>query len=585
MKILLAAINAKYIHSNPALLSLKAYAREYEDQIEIREYTINQPEETILADLYLARADVLAFSCYIWNIGMVEKLALAMHQLRPEMPIWLGGPEVSYDAEDCLARCPGVFGVIYGEGEQTFRELAAFYVAGAGSMEDIRGIVIRTPEGIRNQGVQTPLSLDDLPFIYTDMDAFEHKIVYYETSRGCPFSCSYCLSSISGKVRLRSLPLVYRELDFFIERHVPLVKFVDRTFNCNKAHARAIWQYVKDHDRGETCFHFEIGADLLEAEDLAILSDMRPGLVQLEIGVQSTCPETIREVSRTMDLEKLKANVLAVKAGHNILQHLDLIAGLPHEDLERFKVSFNEIYDLGPDELQLGFLKVLKGSRMHRMAGEYGIIYHKEAPYEVMQTRWMSYDDILELKSVEEMLEIYSNSHQFELALRYLMHWFETPYDLFLALARHYSENGLTTMQQSRQKRYEILMDFAGRLPEMDMALLKALLIEDLYTREKLKSRPAWAPVSEDDDCQIRQFFREDANIARYLPAYTKAGLTIAQIRRMVHIEITPFDTAESAAEGKRTGRTQMMLYDYKKRDPLSGAAEKVITDWEMSDD
>ncbi len=341
MKILLAAINAKYIHSNPALLSLKAYAGKYADHILIREYTINQHEEEILADLYRARADVLAFSCYIWNIGMAEHLAAAMHAVRPELPIWFGGPEVSYDARECLERNPALTGIIPGEGEKTFRDLAAYYIEGKPDLKEIRGLICREDGRIMDQGDRMPMDLDDLPFIYEDMADFEHKIVYYETSRGCPFSCSYCLSSVSGRVRLRSLPLVFKELQFFIDRKVPLVKFVDRTFNCNKAHARAIWLYIKDHDRGTTGFHFEIGADLLEEEDLEILSGMRPGLVQLEIGVQSTCPETIREVSRTMDLEKLKKNVLAVKAGRNVLQHLDLIAGLPYEDLERFKISFN----------------------------------------------------------------------------------------------------------------------------------------------------------------------------------------------------------------------------------------------------
>ncbi len=587
MKILLAAINAKYIHSNPALLSLKAYAGKYADHILIREYTINQHEEEILADLYRARADVLAFSCYIWNIGMAERLAAAMHAIRPELPIWFGGPEVSFDAAECLTKNPALTGIIPGEGEKTFRDLAAYYIEGKPDLREIRGLICREDGRIMDQGDRMPLDLDELPFIYEDMADFEHKIVYYETSRGCPFSCSYCLSSVSGRVRLRSLPLVFKELQFFIDRKVPLVKFVDRTFNCNKAHARAIWRYIKDHDQGATGFHFEIGADLLEEEDLEILSGMRPGLVQLEIGVQSTCPETIREVSRTMDLEKLKRNVLAVKAGRNILQHLDLIAGLPYEDLERFKISFNEVYALEPDELQLGFLKVLKGSHMAKMAAEYGIVYRAQAPYEVMKTNWMSYDDILELKGVEEMLEIYSNSHQFELSLKYLQHWFDTPYDLFLALAHFYQASGLMTMQQSRIRRYEILLSFAasleGRLNDAGAAadphLMRALLIEDLYTREKLKSRPVWQPVSAADEEAVRAFFKNRENIEGYLSDYLKAGFTPAQIRRMVHIEITPFDTEKSAAEGRREGGRQMLLYDYRKKDPLTGSARKLCID------
>ena len=406
MKIVLAAINAKYIHANLAVCSLRAFSDEYKEQIQIKEYTINQYTEDILADLYKEKADMVAFSCYIWNMGMVEELTELLHQIRPDMPIWFGGPEVSYDAAECLERNPGVTGVIRGEGEETFHELMQYYIDGSGKLEDILGIVYRENGQLVDNGWREVMDLNKVPFVYEDMNDFKNKIIYYETSRGCPFSCSYCLSSVDKKVRLRDMSLVEKELQFFIDHEVPQVKFVDRTFNCNKKHAMAIWRYIKAHDNGITNFHFEIGADLLDDEELAILSDMRPGLVQLEIGVQSTNDATIQEVSRTMRLDRLAKAVHTVNVGHNIHQHLDLIAGLPYEDYDRFRQSFNDVYQMEPEQLQLGFLKVLKGSRMYDMAETYGIVYRKKAPYEVLKTDWMSYDDILKLKGVEEMVDL-----------------------------------------------------------------------------------------------------------------------------------------------------------------------------------
>ena len=604
MKIVLAAINAKYIHANLAVCSLRAFSDEYKEQIQIKEYTINQYTEDILADLYKEEADLVAFSCYIWNMGMVEELAELLHQLRPEVPIWFGGPEVSYDAAECLERNPGVTGVLRGEGEETFHELMQYYIDGCGKMQDIRGIVYRENGKIVDNGWREVMDLNKVPFVYEDMNDFKNKIIYYETSRGCPFSCSYCLSSVDKKVRLRDMSLVEKELQFFIDNEVPQVKFVDRTFNCNKTHAMAIWRYIKAHDKGITNFHFEIGADLLDDEELAILSDMRPGLVQLEIGVQSTNDATIQEVSRTMRLDRLAKAVDTVNAGHNIHQHLDLIAGLPFEDYERFKQSFNDVYKMKPEQLQLGFLKVLKGSRMHEKAKEYGIVYRRKAPYEVLKTDWMSYNDILKLKGVEEMVEVYYNSHQFELSVTYLMHFYEEPFDLYEDLAAFYEESGFGKVQHGRMQRYDILLSFVQERhlgeenavhhaladsvcvndcasinggpvqPKSDVpGILKATMLYDLYARENLKSRPAWAQeILYRPFCE--NFYRDETLTRQYLPAY--ADCTSRQMKRMTHMEGFAMDIWATAKAGKCVGKPEALLFDYKERNPLTYAAKIV---------
>ena len=592
MKIVLTAINAKYIHANLAVCSLRAFSDEYKEQIQIKEYTINQYTEDILADLYKEKADMVAFSCYIWNMGMVEELTELLHQIRPDMPIWFGGPEVSYDAAECLERNPGVTGVLRGEGEETFHELMQYYIDGSGKLQDIRGIVYRENGQLVDNGWREVMDLNKVPFVYEDMNDFKNKIIYYETSRGCPFSCSYCLSSVDKKVRLRDMALVEKELQFFIDHEVPQVKFVDRTFNCNKKHAMAIWRYIKTHDNGITNFHFEIGADLLDDEELAILSDMRPGLVQLEIGVQSTNDATIQEVSRTMRLDRLAKAVHTVNAGHNIHQHLDLIAGLPYEDYDKFRQSFNDVYQMEPEQLQLGFLKVLKGSRMYDMAETYGIVYRKKAPYEVLKTDWMRYDDILKLKGVEEMVEIYYNSHQFEQSVTYLMHFYKAPFDFFEDLAAFYEQCGFGKVQHGRMQRYDILLQFAeerhlGKVVN-DMAaadkkkdiqevhgdaieILKATMLYDLYARENLKSRPEWAqeilyrPLCED-------FYRNREMTERYLPSY--AGCTARQMKRMTHMEGFAMDIRATAMSGQWKGEPEVLLFDYKERNPLTYAAK-----------
>ena len=538
MKYLLAAINAKYIHSNLGVYSLKRYAEEKLAaaggiRIELGEYTINHQMERILQDIYKRSPDVVGFSCYIWNILYVKELVRNLKKVMPGVHIWLGGPEVSYDAEKVLSELPEAELVMLGEGEETFRQLVELAErTGADerelqwkkSLASIRGITYRTEEGnLCTTGPAPLMNLDELPFSYENLEGLEHRIIYYESSRGCPFSCSYCLSSIDKKVRFRSPELVKKELGFFLERKVPQVKFVDRTFNCKKSHSMEIWRYLLEHDNGVTNFHFEVSADLLDEEELALIGQMRPGLIQLEIGVQTTYPETIAEIRRRMDLEKLAANVAAVNERNNVHQHLDLIAGLPFETLERFRQSFDDVYRMEPEQLQLGFLKVLKGSYMAEMAKTYGIQYQSQPPYEVLSTRWLSYGDLILLKGVEEMVEVYYNSGQFRAVIKKLETEFASPFSLYESLARYYEEKGLTGISHNRLARYEILYDFIRELPAGEgcrSEIYRDLLMYDLYLRENVKSRPSFAGDLTSCKEQVKQFFIKEAAEPLYLRGY-----------------------------------------------------------------
>lgn len=601
---MLAAINAKYIHSNPGVYSLKMYAEHcsgapesggYQGgcgskgqslppvHVEIAEYTINNQMELILEDVYRRKPDVVGISCYIWNITHALNLVRDLHKVLPDTDIWLGGPEVSFDAPKLLEREPEVLGVMKGEGEETFAGLLKCYEllgrsvrrtwreqGTCGSWEmfwqrmtEIAGLTYRTENGkILDQAVRPVMDMSWIPFLYPDLDGFEHRIVYYESSRGCPFSCSYCLSSIDKSVRFRDLELVKQELDFFLERKVPQVKFVDRTFNCRKSHAMAIWQYILEHDNGVTNFHFEVAADIMDEEELELIGRMRPGLIQLEIGVQSTNPDTIREIRRKMDLERVRKVVAQVNAGRNVHQHLDLIAGLPYEDYDSFHKSFNDVYAMKPEQLQLGFLKVLKGSYMYEMAPRYELVYRELPPYEVLSTRWLPYGDVLRLKGVENMVEVYYNSGQFANTLKLLVQEFPDAFVMYERLAQYYDCKGLNGLSHSRLARYEILHDFIssvlgeqnqssaengplsdGGAKERTPAMYEDALMCDLYLRENSKSRPSFA---------LDQLAYKD-QIRALVPELRSLGTQI-------HVEVL------------RCG--QIWKFDYRQRDPLTKNAQ-----------
>ncbi|MGN1267035.1 MAG: B12-binding domain-containing radical SAM protein [Dorea sp.] len=595
MKILLVAINAKYIHSNLAVYSLRAYAKEHMPKVsaedidmEIAEYTINQQSDDILMDIYERKPDVLCLSCYIWNLQYVEGIVKEIAKIRPDIPIWLGGPEVSYDAEMVLERLPQVMGVMKGEGEKTFSELCTAYISCTSvfdtnisntdmtaktvranntrlteALKNITGITFRSPDGeIIENPWRTPMDLSEVPFVYNDMKDFEHKIVYYETSRGCPFSCSYCLSSIDKKLRFRDLELVKKELQFFLDHKVPQVKFVDRTFNCKHAHSMAIWNYIKEHDNGVTNFHFEISADILNEEEIELIQTMRPGLIQLEIGVQSTNPDTICEIHRTMNFEKVGQIVNRIHEGKNVHQHLDLIAGLPFEDIDSFAKSFDDVYALKPHELQLGFLKVLKGSYMEQQKEEYGRAYKSIPPYEVLFTKWISYEDVLRLKGVEEMVEVYYNSRQFEHTLESLEQEFPSMFRMYETIWQYYRGKDLHKVQHKRSSRYEILLAFITERFPQKTDYYRELLTYDYYLRENAKTRPDFAGENALPKEAARVFYEKEAEERNYLPDYRQYDKN--QMRKMTHLEY--FKELD-----------QIVLFDYLTRNPLNQEARTCL--------
>lgn len=581
MKIVLVALNSKYIHSNLAVYNLKESAATLDADITIKEYTINQYVRDILIDIYEEKADILAFSCYIWNISMMEELIEEIKKIQSGIEIWVGGPEVSYDAKWQLMNHSGMDVVMIGEGERTFFQLVKCAIEHT-SYNEVQGIAYRRKEGILENPRQNLdyIPMDEIPFIYKNMKDFQHKIVYYETSRGCPFSCSYCLSSIDKRVRLRSLSKVYEELQFFLDQNVPQVKFVDRTFNCNKKHSQGIWNYILEHDNGITNFHFEVSEDLLGEEDFALFRQMRPGLIQLEIGVQSTWEKTIKEIRRTMNLERLRENVAKIKNMKNIHQHLDLIAGLPYEDYQRFTKSFDDVYKMMPDQLQLGFLKVLKGSYMYEKKEDYGVIYSSKPPYEVMATKWLSYDDIIELKGVEEMVEVYYNSGQFTHSLHFFESQYDRPYTLFNDMYHFYKDKGLLECKHTRLARYEILREFAmekGLLKEKS-EILDECLTYDMYLNEPVKKRPLWARTDADMKRQYQFILKNKAGQEAFLHSLKglfknpkeNQNITIEELMVYPHIEYASKSILKEMGIGEEEG---YLLFNYGRRDPLSNHA------------
>lgn len=593
MKILLTAINAKYIHSNLAVYSLRAYAKEFAEHIAIGEYTINHRTDYILEQIYKQKPDVLCISCYIWNIAYVEEIIEEFHKLCPHVPIWLGGPEVSYEVEAFMKTHPAVTGIIIGEGERTFYELCSYYIRhregthgnSAANNKDLDNDGLSRLNGIAYRDSDTgelhitpsgmPVNMSDIPFCYDEIGDFKNRIIYYESSRGCPFNCSYCLSSVDKKLRFRDLELVKKELAFFIEKEVPQVKFVDRTFNCNHKHAMTIWQFIKEHDNGITNFHFEVSADLLNEAELELIASMRPGLIQLEIGVQSTNDTTITEIRRTMDLKRLKEIVKQIQKAGNIHEHLDLIAGLPYEDYATFAKSFDEIYALKPNQLQLGFLKVLKGSYMYEHAAEYEMVYHSAAPYEVMKTKWLSFEEVLQIKQAEEMLEIYYNSGQFEVTMKLLELLFESPFYMFREFGAFYEQRGYFAMSHSRIRRCEILLEFVKDCfarkekggtttiscevsdKEAVCMMLEEGLTFDLYYRENCKSRTSWAPAVSEFK-QITKQYCKNGSLSHVEPFHYH--FPDKQIRTLDELP-------------KRQEEPVYVMFDYTDRDPLDHQA------------
>lgn len=656
MRFLLCGINAKYIHSNLAIFSLKAYADRKKipgAEIILKEYTINNYVEDILQDLYEEKADVVIFSCYIWNISFVRELAAELKKVSPDVKIWAGGPEVSYAANKFLMENPAFDLIMQGEGEEVFSELIRLTVEEKCRIKDVykqseskkvlsgivekrysiegkqavkeekdiedkhfagednvyptnyidmsklqklQGIAVWDFSGeaalgnaesnignktkIINTGFATLMDMDTIPFVYEDFHLFEHKILYYETSRGCPFCCSYCLSSVDKTVRFRSLPIVKKELDTFLEAKVPQVKFVDRTFNCNRQRAIDIWSYLVEHDNGITNFHFEISSDLLGEEELELFAKMRPGLIQLEIGVQSTNGETVDAIHRHMDLEKLFHYVDRVHALGNIHQHLDLIAGLPYENYERFGVSFDDLYAHKPDQLQLGFLKVLKGTVMEEEVKKYNILYRNQPPYEVLGTKWLSYDEIILLKGVEELVELYYNSGQYTLTLKYAVPFFESPFRFYEMFSAWYRGKSYHKLNHNRLEKYNILREFLREhIDENEWDTLDEIMLYDMYLRENVKGRPAWAKDTAQYKKEWKALYREQGE--KLFPEDVQAGIYDSKkAANQSHIEVFEINIKKFEQSGQVEKKQVFCLFDYSRRNPLNRAARTV--EWEI---
>ena len=564
MKILLTAVNAKYIHSNLAVYSLAAYAEARfagdgeRPEIEIAEYTINQPVSRIITDIYMKKPDLIMFSCYIWNRREIEEIVTDLGKVMPDVDIWAGGPEVSFDAADVLERVPALKGVICGEGEEIFFELAKAYQDAElcserlcdEQLKETTGIVFRDSSGgIEATIPHMPIDLSRAPFPYDSLKDFENRIIYYESSRGCPFRCSYCLSSVEKSLRFRSRELVEKELGFFLERRVPQVKFIDRTFNCDRERALKIWRFLKDNDNGITNFHFEIAGDIMDE-------------VQLEIGVQSTNMKTLEEINRPMDFEKLGRVVDRIKSSGNIHLHLDLIAGLPFEDYESFRDSFDDVFALRPEQLQLGFLKVLKGSPIAGKCEEYGLKYTEAPPYEVLETKWISFDELIKLKGVEEMTEVYYNSGQFENTVEVLLEHFDSPFGFFAELALWYGRAGMEMLSFSRNQRYENLLKFGMEIIHAgDVQKLRNAMIMDYYLRENVKTRPAFLGEDMVEKRFSKEFYSRESREHRYLSGGRCDTDDPRLLRKLTHIEKTGDD---------------YYLFDYTRRDPMNNNARMI---------
>lgn len=559
MKVVLAAVNAKYPHLSLAPWCLKAACNDSEDKISILEMSINQSVEELTRLIYREQPEVLALSCYIFNIALIESVLRDIKKIMPQVFVILGGPEVSFDGEEVLMRNPSADFVIAGEGEIVFPRLLEALRLGL-PCEEIPGVTCRTPDGIKTVPPAPPIAeLDSLPSPFTEemLSAAKGKILYFESSRGCPFACAYCLSSVSGGVRCFGLERVRRDLTRIVEAGVQQVKFVDRTFNCNLKRAKEIVKLILELTQKYGCadrmnFHFEAAADLFDDELIDLLASAPEGLFQLEIGLQSFNRQTLEICSRKTNLQKCSANIQKLMRAQNMHIHLDLIAGLPFEDLGSFADSFNKTYTLAPHCIQLGFLKVLRGSAMREIAGERGMLYHEDPPYEVICTPELSFDELLTLKGVEHALDRLYNSGHFTRSLHYLSQRFRSPFGLFLefshfAQAQEGYERGI-----SLKSLYDIFHAFASsRLSKEEMFIFNELLKYDYFLSDNSCNPPAC--IQRIDNPQIRALYS-----------------SMKKTTGRMHFETFEFNPLQYLQSEKRSGRT-ILCFDYSKKHRVTG--------------
>ncbi|MVO73136.1 DUF4080 domain-containing protein [Paeniclostridium sordellii] len=547
MKILLTTLNSKFIHTNLAIRYLNQMVKDIEDiEVDIREYTINNELDFILKDIYKNDYDVILFSTYIWNVNDIVKLCDNIKKVKPNMKIALGGPEVSYDSEDSMKKYDFVDYILYGEGELVFRDFVK-HLKGDIKIEDVDGIVYRNNKDIiKNKPMKLLENLDLIPSPYEKLnkEEYENRIVYYETSRGCPFNCQYCLSSTLQGLRYFSIDRVKKDLKALIDARVSQIKFIDRTFNANKKFAMEIMKFLMENDNDYTTYHFEVTAHLLSDDMLEFLKDCKEGLFQFEIGVQTTNEKVLDAVGRRDDFGKLSYVVKKIASYRNIHQHLDLIAGLPYEDYKSFENSFNDVFNLGIEHLQLGFLKMIKGTGIRNRADEHEFRYKDYPPYEVLYNKYISYDQILKLKDIEEILERYFNSKNFVLSMRYIIHNFykQSPFKFFEDFATYFNDNGYFNMSQGKNQLYKILLDFYLEKININSDLFKEIIKYDYISLGKTSNVPAFLEKVDIEDFKNRchLFLQNEENILKYIPRFESTPAK--QIIKYVHFEVFKYD-------------------------------------------
>jgi len=571
MKVLLTALNAKYIHTNLSVRYLEKSVVDIisNDDIKIKEFTINNSADYIIREIYNYHPDVLCFSCYIWNMDMINYISRHIKKIMPEVMIVLGGPEVSFDTKVLMEQNDAIDIVVIGEGEDIFRQLI-------GSLKDnndyslIEDIAFRAKgQIIFTESKNTVPAMEHLPFPYANEKLDSDKIVYYESSRGCPFNCQYCLSSSMSGVRFLPIDRVKKEIKYFIDQGVRQVKFVDRTFNAKKSYALEIMNFILENNNGKTNFHFEVTADLLDDDVLDFLSKVPLGLFQFEIGVQSTNKKTLQIIDRHVDFEKLCNVVRRISSSRNIHQHLDLIVGLPEEDYFSFRKSFDDVFALRPEKLQIGFLKLLKGSGLRNKAMDYGYIYSDHPPYEVMETSCLSYGDIIRLKGLEEMVEVYWNSGIFTNSIELIINnFYSSSFKFFEELWKYWKNNGYHHTSHSKNKLYEVLSEFYNWNKFDDCEVFNEILKLDFLKNTKTNSLPLIFKRVEIDGFKNKchQFLQNPKNIEQYLPMYE--GVPAKQIIKQVHFEpfnvnVTNIDNIQYKIDSIKKGQI-VVLFDYK---------------------
>jgi len=509
MKIILATLNAKYIHTNIAIRTIARYCKEFAPKV--REFTINDDIDSIIASLHSEKADVIAFSCYIWNIEKTLYISQTLKKVNPDIKIVLGGHEVSHCAEEILKEHRYIDFVISGEGEKPFLMLLRA-VSGELSLAEVSSLAYRDENEIKKTPLLSSGDINEYPFPYDEsVKEYKGKILYYESSRGCPFSCSYCLSGDNRRVSCLELERVKKELLFFIENEVPLVKFVDRTFNADKKRALEIWKFIIEKSKN-TCFHFELAGSLIDDDAIELFKTAPKGIIQFEIGVQSTNSETIEAIGRNIEFEAVKENVKKLLEMGNIHIHLDLIAGLPYENYDSFKRSFDDVVSIRPHVLQLGFLKLLKGSKLRNEAEKYNYIYKEKAPYEVMGNSFITFDEIIKLKCIEQIFDRYYNSGDFIRTMDFLFSKINSPFEVFETIYNYFVGHSLFERSISLEKYYEIL-------PE----IFPVEGIEDYSRADRLTNKKAKLSYENDTEfkSQCFEFLKKEENIEKYLPEFS----------------------------------------------------------------